>query len=358
MVAGAAGNDVQAAHLGEQFVAIHAKNIGKHAVRTDACFERGRHCIGLLEDFLLHVVAVFATLHCVGGQLAFMHGTLDAFPAEAVDLHTVARDLGNVVLVEINDLVGDLDKRLRVRAQEMLANTHANQQRCAVTRTDHTAGLLAADDGNGVSTFESTHGGQHRFAQAQARLHMLVDQRRHHLGIGFRSEHVAARLQVAAQAGVVLDDAVVHQRDAAGHVRMRIGLVGHAMRRPARMRDAGATGERIGQVLRFHLAHLALGAHATDFALVQHGQAGRVVAAVFQRLQSGNQQRRHITLGSSGNDSTHSLLLLGNRCDPSDHEARLCRHPISTNFHGHRRACRWRIMGRGSTPDQCTLRRR
>jgi cystathionine beta-synthase len=37
------------------------------------------------------------------------------------------------------------------------------------------------------------------------------------------------------------------------------------------VRNAGAAGKRVGQVQRLHLAHLALGAYAAQFALVQHG---------------------------------------------------------------------------------------
>ena len=48
------------------------------------------------------------------------------------------------------------------------------------------------------------------------------------------------RLQFRAQFGVVLDDAVVHERHARGAVRMRVALGRRAMRRPARVADAGA----------------------------------------------------------------------------------------------------------------------
>ena len=120
---------------------------------------------------------------------------------------------------------------------------------------------------------------------------------------------MATRLQLRAQRHVVFDDAVVHDRDPAGDVRMRIGLVRYAMRGPTRMRDTGAAGKRIGQVQRFHFAHLALGAHATQFTRVQHGKAGGVVTAVLERLEADDQQGCHIALGYRSNNSTHEIEL-------------------------------------------------
>ena len=54
------------------------------------------------------------------------------------------------------------------------------------------------------------------------------------------------RLEHLAQGGVVLDDAVVHDREAAGAVEMgmRVAIARRAVRGPARVRDAEAAGER------------------------------------------------------------------------------------------------------------------
>ena len=68
-------------------------------------------------------------------------------------------------------------------------------------------------------------------------------------GVGLRSENVAGGLEALAQRFVVLDDAVVNDRDlAVRDMRMRIRGGGRAVRRPAGVRDAGVCGEfpRIG----------------------------------------------------------------------------------------------------------------
>src|SRR6185312_9172098 len=150
----------------------------QHAVRTQARFQRVGHRTRLLEDLLLHVVAVFATLHRVGRQLALVHAALDRAAVEAEHLHAIAGDLDDIVLVEMDHLVGDLDQRLRVRAQEVFADAHADQQWRATTGTDHATGLVAADHGDRVGTFQPAYHGQHRLAQGEAAGDTFLDQRR------------------------------------------------------------------------------------------------------------------------------------------------------------------------------------
>ena len=234
-----------------------------------------------------------------------MHRPLHRMAVQGEHLHAVAGDLDHVALVQVQHLVGNLDQRLRIGAEEVLADAHPDQQRRAAAGADHTAGFVAADHRDRIRPFQFAHGGQHRLAQRQTLAEAFVDQRRHHLGVGVRGEHVAACLQLGAQVDVILDDAVVHDRDAAGDVRVRVRFIRHAVRGPARMGDAGAAGERRGQVQPLHLAHLALGPHALDRAVIEHGHAGGVIAAVFQRLEADNQQRRDVPLGNGSNDSTH-----------------------------------------------------
>ena len=67
-----------------------------------------------------------------------------------------------------------------------------------------------------------------------------MHQVRDHLGIGLGLECIPLRLQRCAQFVVVLDDAVVHQRDLAAR-EDRVRVMGHGcpVRRPASVRDAG-----------------------------------------------------------------------------------------------------------------------
>ena len=73
------------------------------------------------------------------------------------------------------------------------------------------------------------------------------------------------------------------------------------------MRNARAARYRIGIIKRFHLANLALGTHATDFAAIGNGHARGVVTAIFKGFQARNEDGRDITLRYSGDDSTHGF---------------------------------------------------
>ena len=64
----------------------------------------------------------------------------------------------------------------------------------------------------------------------------------HDFGVGFGLEDHALTFQRFAQFAKILDDAVMHDGDALGRMRMRIVLGGPAVGGPAGMADAGAAG--------------------------------------------------------------------------------------------------------------------
>jgi hypothetical protein len=110
---------------------------------------------------------------------------------------------------------------------------------------------------------------------------------------------------------VVFNDAVVHDADLAGGVRVRVELAGHAVRGPARVRDAGHAVEAGLLLQRVQVLHLALGAQALDSVRGEHGDAGGVVATVFQRLQAFDEVPDDGPLGADADDSAHGSLLPG-----------------------------------------------
>ena len=120
---------------------------------------------------------------------------------------------------------------------------------------------------------------------------VIVDAVRDDFGVGLGDELVAELRQVGAQLLVVLDDAVVDDRESVvGDVGMRVALARHAVGGPARVRDAdlAAGGLVLDRLLQgADLAHRAQ-AHQV-LGAVQHGEAGRVVAAVLQPPQALHQ---------------------------------------------------------------------
>ena len=136
----------------------------------------------------------------------------------------------------------------------------------------------------------------------------LFHQMRQHFAVGFRAEPMSLGGQAAFQRQIVLDDAVVHQGDAPPAVGMRMGvMVGRApVGGPAGMPQAeGALGGRAaaGRLQPTHLAHGARNMQPPG--VIDHGDAGAVVAAVFQPLQPGINQRPGILPPHIANDSAH-----------------------------------------------------
>ncbi len=109
-----------------------------------------------------------------------------------------------------------------------------------------------------------------------------------------------------AQTLVIFDDAVMHQRDRfAAHVRMRVAYRRHAVRRPPRMGDTEPTGMGFGPQRFLEHAYLARHPHALNGLVLDGRDAGRIIAAIFQSLQTFDQDGRNIALRDSSDYSTH-----------------------------------------------------
>ena len=146
---------------------------------------------------------------------------------------------------------------------------------------------------------------------------MAGDQVGDDLGVGFRAELLAVGLEAPAQLGVVLDDPVEDDVDPVGAVAVRVGvLLGDAtVRRPARVGDTGG-GRRggDGDAASVLVAVLDRGAqvdevadrtNAVDLAVLDHRDPGRVIAAVLELLESGDQQVATRPPPDISDDSTH-----------------------------------------------------
>ena len=75
-----------------------------------------------------------------------------------------------------------------------------------------------------------------------ARFQPVADKMRDNFRVGFGGEAMTASLQLFAQLAKVFDDAIMHDDDFFAGVRMGVVLGRLAMRRPARMADAGGAG--------------------------------------------------------------------------------------------------------------------
>ena len=190
-----------------------------------------------------------------------------------------------VAVLQIGDRVGEGRQRDGVGAEIHLALAVADGERRSLPRADHQVVLAGEDDGERERALQPLQGGLGRLDRRQALIQIVGDEMQHRLGVGLGLEHVALGGELVAQLLEVLDDAVVHDGDALVHVRMGVALDRLAVRRPARVAEAGVALQRMVGEPQLEVLELALGAPAVEMAVLDGGDAGRIIAAIFEPPQ-------------------------------------------------------------------------
>src|SRR5262245_56799721 len=102
-----------------------------------------------------------------------------------------------------------------------------------------------------------------------------------HFGVGLGSKLGTILLKLLAQLAEVLDDAVVHDREPVGRVRMRVRFARPTMCRPAGMANADRAAQRLALELLLEVTQLALRSPPLERGAFERGHASRIVAAIF-----------------------------------------------------------------------------
>ena len=130
---------------------------------------------------------------------------------------------------------------------------------------------------------------------------------REHFTVGVGLEDKAARLERRLEGGRILDNAVVHDGDRAVHAHMRVRVLfrRRSMRRPPRVRDPHRAEWRLVLDHRLKTRDLASGAKCFHTFPVHDRDARRVVAAIFEALQSVDEHGGGNPSANVAYDSTH-----------------------------------------------------
>ena len=235
--------------------------------------------------------------------------------ARVDDLDALPADAGDVALLEDDERTRHGQERRDVGRDEVLLLAEADQERAAGAREHDAVRVLAPHHRERIGAAQFGDGLLHGLEQVAAPGQVIMNAVRDDLGIGVRGELVAGALELGPELLVVLDDAVVDDRDAvARDVRMGVLLVRHAVRRPARVGDAEVTGSRVRRQGVRELRYLADGAQARDLgAAVQDGDAGRVIPAVFEAPQALDQDRDDVPVSDRSDDAAHVAAILTRR---------------------------------------------
>ena len=310
MVAGAARDDVDAVDEVELFHGKVQLVDGKGAAHQTAR-KRVADDARLLVDLLEHEVGISALLGHVEVPIHVRDlGVLDDLAGGGVIGHAFGRQPCQLAVVHDHHVARGVDHGDDVAGNVGALGALAHHQRGILARCHDGARLVGGDDGQGVRAHQtlacSADGGQ-QVGRAVAQ--RLLDQMRHHLGVGVAGEGMPRGLQLLAQVGEVLDDAVVHHGDAAvaAGVRMGVGLARAAVGCPARVADAaGAFEVEMPQRVR-QAGNLALAVHHLELAVLVDGHSGAVVAAILKARQALDQDALRRARARETDDSAHAI---------------------------------------------------
>ena len=265
------------------------------------------HHFGLFVNFLGHEVIVAGLVHQRGGGGGDLDLAVGGTAGEIKNRNLGAADHHNITFFQIGDAVGERRQRKRIRPDISFGLGMAHRQRRALARADQQAFMVLEDHGDGIGAGQPRHRLLGGLVRQQPLFQVSSHQMGGHFAVGFRFERVAFGLQFGLEFAKILDDAIVHDRDAPCGVRMGIALGRRAMGSPAGVANAGVTGQRLVVQNRAQIVQLAGRTAARNLTVLQRGDAGRIVTAIFQPLQRFQDDRSHITRARNTDDTAHAF---------------------------------------------------
>jgi hypothetical protein len=187
--------------------------------------------------------------------------------------------------------------------------SETDRQRRAASRADQQIVLAGKQEGEREGAAQPRQRRLHRFYRRRAAFHLFGNEVGDDFGVGVGVEFGAALFQLPPQLDKILDDAVVHDRQFLGRVRMRVVFGRAAVRRPTRMADTDRAVERLARQPCLEIPELALGAPPRQLAALERGDARGIVAAIFEALERLDELRRRRLTADDPDNPAHPRLL-------------------------------------------------
>jgi hypothetical protein len=238
------------------------------------------------------------------------HRPLDGAALRVGQRDLVLGHLGEVALLEEDDVAGVRQDRRHIGGDVVLALPETDHQGRGILRGDDGARRSLGDNrqriGPAHPSDRCANGiGQRLFSALLADLFFIRDQVREDLGVRLGSENVPVRRELRLQLEVILDDAVVHDRDARVLVRMRVLVRRPPVRCPARVSNAGAAVRLLRAQLLLEIFQLPLRSHHHQAIIGEQRDARRIVAPVLEFLQPLNEEVGALFTARVSNDAAH-----------------------------------------------------
>ena len=242
---------------------------------------------GLLVDLLEHEVLVAALLRRDRIPEHALRRLRDFTPRIVGELHAGAGDHRHLLVGEEDDVACVAQNRRNIGSNEKLLISQPDDDRRTVANGDNLLRIVRGHEHDREHAAHRHQGAPHGVLEAVV-LHFALDEVRDDLGVGLGRELVTLRLQFPLQVEVVLDDAVVHDDNAAGAVAMRMGVLlgGTAVCRPARMADSVEAVERLFADGAFQVGQLPRRPSQRNAVSTDQRDAGGVVTAILHTPQA------------------------------------------------------------------------
>ena len=129
---------------------ILAKQGGRYCAD---CFKRIGNRPRLLEDFLLHVVAIRSQFNRVAECFNFSHQTFNRFKFRTlvrINLIGLGRQISHIAVFQVNETIGFACQSHRVGCGKHFTVAHAEHQRRALTCNNHTMRFIFRENRNSI----------------------------------------------------------------------------------------------------------------------------------------------------------------------------------------------------------------
>ncbi|MFM1941608.1 MAG: hypothetical protein RI897_590 [Verrucomicrobiota bacterium] len=209
---------------------VEAAEVGRGFLLVEAAAERIFEGAWLLKDLLEHVVSVRSLLGFLGLEIELADAVSGCSGVSALDLEPVGMDCDDVMIVEIDHLLGVGDNCGCIAGEEIFPLADTDDEGGASSGSDDDVGMVVAEDGDAVGAHDIGEGVHHGLGEwvgfrvlkgmavGAVGAHFFVmdaDEVGEDLGIGCAVERMPLGCELFPQRLEVFDNAVVYERDAA-----------------------------------------------------------------------------------------------------------------------------------------------
>ena len=274
--------------------------------------------LGLLVDFLEHEVTEAALVRHVVRAAQERGSPLHPRSCLVIELDSEGGEQRHLPVFHRKDRAREASQGRGVTGAEEFPFPQANQQRRCFAGHHQGTRERSPNHRQGVGPMQPRQNRLHSLKQELGRggvpqglqaIELLAQQMGNDLGVRVRAEDHTLGLELLTQASVVLDDPVLHHGQTTGTIEVGVGIAFFrlAVGRPTGVANAALPLGPLRLKTSREVGELAFSAQTGQAGLVRHrGDAGGVIAPVFELTQTLQQERCRLARTNHRNDAAHS----------------------------------------------------